>query len=122
MGRILLIDDDTATNFYNRYILKKNNIDYEIITLDNGLSALEYIKNNSFPKYIFLDINMPLMDGIQFLEEAKKWAKGELEKVKIFVMMSVSLPEEKLKQLQTIQKVEILNRKVLTDMDINTIF
>ena len=57
-----------------------------------------------------------------FLEEAKKWAKGELEKVKVFVMMSVSLPEEKLKQLQTIQKVEILNRKVLTDMDINTIF
>ena len=122
MSKILLVDDDTATNFYNQYILKKNNVGYEIITRDNGLSALEYIKNNSFPKYIFLDINMPVMDGIQFLEEAKKWAKAELEKVKVFVMMSVTLPEEKLKQLQNIQEVEILKRKVLTDLDIDTIF
>ncbi|WP_396601501.1 response regulator [Algibacter sp. R77976] len=122
MGIILLVDDDTATNFYNKYILKKNNIDCEIIALDNGLSALEYVKNNGLPKYIFLDINMPIMDGIQFLEEAKKWAKSELEKVKVFVMMSVTLPEEKIKKLHTILKVEILNRKVLTDMDINSIF
>lgn len=122
MGRILLVDDDTATNFYNKYILRKNNIDCEIITLDNGLSALEYIKNNSIPNFIFLDINMPIMDGIQFLEEAKKWSKVEFEKVKVFVMMSVRLPEEKLKQIHIIKKVEILERKVLTEKDINTIF
>ena len=122
MCSILLVDDDTATNYYNQYILKKHNVDYEIITLNDGLSALEFIKKNSIPNYIFLDINMPIMDGIQFLEEAKKNYNSKLEKIKVFVMMSVSLPEEKFKKLQTIKEVEILKRKVLTDMDINTIF
>lgn len=122
MGKILLVDDDTATNFYNKFLLKKNKIDCEIITQINGLQALEYIKNEGIPDFIFLDINMPVMDGIQFLEEAQKWAHGKLDKTKVFVMMSVSLSEDKLQKLHKIRKVEILKRKVLTNEDIDKLF
>ena len=122
MGRILLVDDDTATNFYNKFLLKKNKIDCEIITLDNGLKALEYLKNEAIPDFIFLDINMPVMDGIQFLEEAQKWSRAKFDKIKIYVMMSVNLSEDKLQKLHKIRKVEIIKRKVLTNEDIDKFF
>jgi len=122
MCKILLVDDDGATNFYNQYILNKNLINCEIIILNDGFKALEYIKNEALPDFIFLDINMPVMNGIQFLEEAKKWLKAKLDHMRIFVMMSVILPEDKLQSIQDAQNVEIIKSKTLTNENIHKIF
>ena len=71
MNKILLIDDDVATNFYNNYMLKKNIVGCEIIMLDNGLKALDYIKKHTLPDAIFVDVNMPVMDGITLIRELR---------------------------------------------------
>ena len=71
MNKILLIDDDVATNFYNNYMLKKNTVGCEIIMLDNGLKALDYIKKHTLPDAIFVDVNMPVMDGITLIRELR---------------------------------------------------
>jgi len=122
MNKILLVDDDGATNFYNQYILKKNQICCEVIVLNNGLEALEYLKNEALPDFIFLDINMPIMNGIQFLEEAQKWFKVKLDHVKIFIMMSVVLPEDRLRKIHDIKNVEIIEGKIFTNENIAKIF
>ncbi|MEP3838484.1 MAG: response regulator [Algibacter sp.] len=121
MGKILLVDDDKATNFYNQIILKRNKVDYEIKVLENGLMAMEYIQGNTLPDFIFLDINMPVMDGFQFLKAYEGFLKGETNNTKIYVMMSVVLSLEKLQELENYKYVKVLNSKMLTNSQINKI-
>ena len=122
MIKILLIDDDSATNYYNSYILKKNIAECEVIAMENGLKALNYLKDEGIPDIIFLDINMPVMNGVEFLDEATKWAQGKLDNVLLFIMMSVDIPDETLKKLQQIRKFDIIRNKVLTILDIQNIW
>ncbi len=70
---ILLVDDDEATNFIHSMVIKKLGCTEEIITRGNGLEAMEYIKNSGIgdcrsPDLILLDINMPQMNGWEFLD------------------------------------------------------
>ncbi|HEX8015076.1 MAG TPA: response regulator, partial [Flavobacterium sp.] len=70
---VLLIDDDFATNFINKKIVQKANITEHIQVALNGKEAIDYLCNkgkfesqetiNPQPQLVFLDINMPVMDG-----------------------------------------------------------
>ena len=71
---ICIIDDDPITVFGIKKILKTIVICDNIITYHNGKVAIDGIRNilkegKDLPEVIFLDINMPIMDGWQFLEE-----------------------------------------------------
>ena len=73
---ILLVDDDPPTNFLHHRLLEKMNLAARIIVARNGEEALDYLRNCEleggagypYPDLIFLDINMPRMDGWEFLE------------------------------------------------------
>ena len=74
---ILLIDDDEINNFINEAILKSIFSGIDIISYTNPLEALsfvssEYIKS-PVPCIAFLDINMPQMNGWEFLEELNQF-------------------------------------------------
>jgi len=72
---ILLVDDDGVTNFVHQYIIESKIPGVPIKSLYNGADALEYILENPDKRYlIFLDLNMPVMNGLEFLEaiETKK--------------------------------------------------
>jgi CheY-like chemotaxis protein len=74
----LVVDDDYAARYLAGNAIEEAGIAENIIFCNNGLEALEYIKQNCLPtaeepdKYcpelILLDLNMPLMDGYEFLE------------------------------------------------------
>ena len=68
--KILLVDDDPIQNLINTKLLKRLDISEEIQVAINGRSAFEeYIsKNEDLPELIFLDINMPIMNGWEFLD------------------------------------------------------
>lgn len=67
--KILLIDDDSILNFIHIKIVSSLFPDVPIIIFKNGKEALNYVKKNSNSSYlIFLDINMPEMNGWEFLE------------------------------------------------------
>lgn len=93
---ILLIDDDAPTNFLNSIIIKKSNICAHVEVKDSALKALEWLKNNdSKPDLIFLDINMPMMSGWEFLQEYDKLPKEQQENTEL-VMLTTSLnPKDK---------------------------
>lgn len=72
--RIAAVDDDNTFRFLITELLKKCDIK-EIITFANGQKALSYFKKNhrtpqALPHVLFLDLNMPILDGWGFLEQA----------------------------------------------------
>lgn len=96
MGRelknILLVEDDPITNFINQRLIKKVNPSLQVTISHNGKEGLTYIleckaKNQRIPQLIFLDINMPVMDGFEFLQE---FQKIKLEEPTVIVMLTTS--------------------------------
>ena len=89
---VLLVDDDGVTNFINHRLIKKLNLTTCIQSSMNGNEALRYIKDFSSqndqhcPELILLDINMPVLDGFEFLEEFEKLELKNRDKVKIIVL------------------------------------
>ena len=77
VDNILLVDDDSITNFLNRDIISKTGIARHVDVVEDGNEALEFVQNNWMKSHrpgeketnlILLDINMPQMSAFQFLE------------------------------------------------------
>ncbi|SFS76691.1 response regulator [Lutibacter maritimus] len=71
---ILLVEDDKVDAMTIQRALKELKILNPVVICENGLEALNYLNNleNALPGIILLDINMPKMNGIEFLEHRKK--------------------------------------------------
>ncbi|MGZ3872431.1 MAG: response regulator [Mucilaginibacter sp.] len=91
---ILLIDDDEINNFISIKLIKKALTNTEISACLNGKLAIEQLtafqKTNpeKFPDYILLDINMPIMNGWEFLDEFKRLNIDPSGKCKIYIISS----------------------------------
>ncbi len=115
---ILLIDDDDAINFIHEWVINKVDCTEKIEMAENGMEALEYLKSTNAGKHpqpdlIFLDINMPRMNGWEFLEEYNKLDKSKKGKI-ILVMLSSSLNPDDLAKSKTISSVNGYQNKPLT--------
>lgn len=100
--KILLVDDDEINNFLNEIILQDLDIADKIFVKQNGREALDLIsdhcnngKEHLCPDIIFLDINMPVMNGFEFLEEYKKLPTS---KKSVVVILSSSENERDVKE------------------------
>lgn len=88
---ILLVDDDDITNFLNENLLQEMKVAEHIDIASDGLQALNFIKNHwtsdkdtihaSDDKLILLDINMPVMNGFEFLEQFAKMKQSDQVKI-----------------------------------------
>jgi CheY-like chemotaxis protein len=100
---ILLVDDDEPTNFLNKMILEDVNCAETVEVAESGQSALRYLENASengspsSPDLIFLDINMPAMNGWEFLEQYSNLDQQRKANV-VIVMLTTSLnPDDRAK-------------------------
>jgi len=79
ISNLYVIDDDKIYHFLLKNLFKQNGIDVASTFFINGQDAIEHIKNNTgeeiLPDLILLDVNMPIMNGWQFLEEFGKISK-----------------------------------------------
>ncbi|WP_179349227.1 response regulator [Winogradskyella pacifica] len=90
---ICVIDDDDIYQFTIVKILKSINLDKKISLFSDGEEALEFLidnlyNNEELPDIIFLDINMPIMDGFQFMEEYVKIKPKLNKKITIYMVSS----------------------------------
>lgn len=102
LNTILLVEDDEATNFIHKRVIKQMDCTENVVVAENGIEAIEYLTSPIDGKYpqpdlIFLDINMPAMDGWEFLEEYKNLDEDQMAKT-VIVMLTTSLnPDDKAK-------------------------
>jgi CheY-like chemotaxis protein len=120
---ILLVDDDEPTNFLNRLAVEELDCTQNIKVIPSAREALDYLhcagqlpplnENCPQPEIIFLDINMPAMDGWEFLEKYELFPAAQKNHV-IVVMLTTSFnPEDELKARQ-IPAVKEFRNKPLT--------
>ena len=111
---IVLIDDDYATNVYHEIIIQETGLIDNYKFFDCPIQALEILENTStIPSLIFLDINMPKMDGWEFLEAYSKM-NAAFKTTKI-VMLSTSLSSFDKKKAEENPLVTDYMQKPLTD-------
>ena len=112
---IMLVDDNVDDNFIHERAIKKKASDIEVVVKNSGLDALDYLKSTEAPKsdLIFLDINMPNMNGWEFLEEYGKLNK-KLQRNSIIVMLTTSDNLDDVKRAKKISHVIDYITKPLT--------
>ena len=98
--KILVIDDDPINNMLCTYLIKKTIKNSEIYCFEQPLEGLEHLIAQYSGDYIppptllFLDINMPEMDGWEFLDEFKKMESLIHTKFKIYILSSSINPAD----------------------------
>jgi CheY-like chemotaxis protein len=120
---ILLIDDDIATNFINKKIIQKANIIEHIQVALNGREAIDYLCNqgkfesieNKYPQpqLILLDINMPVMDGWEFIETYRNLDIANKENIVIVMLSSSFNPADKAKA-ESIPEISAFRQKPMS--------
>ncbi len=111
----MLIDDNKDDNFFHERVIRKNFPTNSIVVKQSAMDALEYFKQKEIvhPDLIFLDINMPAMNGWEFLEE---YARLEIDKKSypIIIMLTTSEnPDDKARAF-TYKTVSDFKTKPLT--------
>ena len=93
---ILLVEDDEVDIMNVQRAFKKNNITNPLYIARNGLEALDMLRNKivPLPQIVILDINMPKMNGIEFLQELRQ--DEELKAISVFVMTTSNEDSDKL--------------------------
>lgn len=123
---ILLIDDDEPTNFLNEIIIESADCANQIKSVQSGEEALIYLTYTNhnaitpYPDLIFLDINMPAMNGWEFLERYRALKKDCKEETKI-VMLTTSLFTEDAALAKKIPEISAFENKPLTEAKLSAI-
>ena len=90
--KYILVDDDYFTNILSNMMIQDTLGETDVKIFDKPENGLEYIKDN-YDKAVgstvlFLDINMPKMDGWEFLEQFKKYSSQIKQQISIYVLSS----------------------------------
>lgn len=91
--RILLVDDDPITNMINEKLITRD-FDFQVSPYTNASDALDHLKELSspatgvIPSLVLLDINMPVMDGWEFLEKFSALPQTLFSKCRVFMLTS----------------------------------
>ena len=90
---VMLVDDNDTDNFISKRIIEITDFAGRVEVKNSGKSALDYLAENqespeNLPNIIFLDINMPVVDGFVFLYEFEKFRELVRTKCKVIILSS----------------------------------
>lgn len=127
-SRVMLLDDSELDNFINQKIIESCCFSKKIFINTSGKSALEFLKNintldeefarSVIPEVIFVDLNMPIMDGFQFLKILKNIECVRCNNLKLVVLTSSIHPED-YQKVNEIDANILYLKKPLTEEELN---
>ncbi|AMJ65011.1 response regulator [Hymenobacter sp. PAMC 26628] len=115
LSSILLVDDDTTTNFLNQTLIKRMGVAEHLHIAENGAEALQVLHQScvpmsaSCPDLILLDMKMPIMNGIEFLEAYAQLPPVRQQGVVIVVLTTSLLPSD-MERVQQLPVAGVLNK------------
>lgn len=120
ISSILLIDDDQSTNFLHQIILQEHVGFKNVLIADSGKKALTMIQDFAdhqlaMPEIIFLDLNMPGVDGWDFLSEYKQICEEHHIQKSIIYILTTSINPDDFKRAEKIEEVSGFRNKPLTE-------
>jgi CheY-like chemotaxis protein len=124
-SHVMLLDDNELDNFINEKTMEANFFAKKIYTSTSAKSALEFLNNlvilgdqfsEIYPQVIFIDINMPMMDGFQFIEHFKKNTEKLTQKPKLVILTSSVYHEDKEKAKGISDEIIFLNKPLTNEM------
>ena len=123
---IFVVDDDLVYHFIIKKLFSKCNIDVSTKYFFNGLEAIDELKDkvqsDNVPDLILLDINMPVYDGWQFLEEFKKLKQSIQKEITVYLVSSSNDISDINKSKEYQDEVKKYYYKPMTQEDFETIF
>jgi len=126
--KIMLVDDDEIYQFIFEQTVKDASISADVISCKTATEGLEYLKAaikenqpENIPDLIFLDINMPIMNGWDFLEEFRKLQLGEEKRVAFAMLSSSVFESDKEKASHYSEVIDFIVKPLTTNIliDIN---
>ncbi|KAA0991914.1 response regulator [Dyadobacter aurulentus] len=125
VNNLWVVDDDEIYRFAIKIIINRAGISEQTFYFNNGQVAIDAFIDNlhtpdQLPDLILLDLNMPVLDGWQFLDEVSKLLHNVPKKVNIFLVSS-SNDEEDVARAKSFDIVQDLIVKPLTTKALNDI-
>ncbi|MBC7848074.1 MAG: response regulator [Flavobacterium sp.] len=121
LDTILCVDDDPITLMLCKMVINKASFSNEIITAKNGEEALNYFKTSldkqsKKPQLIFLDLNMPVMGGWEFLDSFSTSEYSEYNTTKVIILSSTIDPDDIEKAKKYPMVLDFLSKPISKEM------
>ncbi|MBL3658704.1 response regulator [Fulvivirga sp. 2943] len=119
----MLVDDNEIDVFINQKVIELDHFSENVITCYSGREALDYLskkESNELPNVIFLDLNMPVIDGFEFLEAFASFPEEVRRKITIIVLTSSDNDYDK-DRISSNDDVLLFQSKPITEEKLNNI-
>ncbi len=115
LASVLLVDDDPTTNFLNKLLLQRMGVAEQVLVAENGEQALRTLAqvcqdtDLTCPRLILLDMNMPVLNGLAFLEAYAQLPPAQ-QPAAVIIMLTTSLHPIDLARAQELPIAGFLNK------------
>ncbi|CAM4388898.1 response regulator [Zobellia nedashkovskayae] len=121
INSIVLVDDNTTTNYIHETYLKRVNCAANILSFTKGKSALEHLSNlKMFPELIFVDINMPTMDVWEFMDVYEEIDMSLKINTRVIILTTSIAPSDK-EKMEQYKQIDAMMYKPLNESAIRQI-
>ena len=116
--KALIVDDSKPITFFNKVILERSSQFSEIVIAINGEDAINVLNTGFDPDIVFLDLNMPVMNGWEFLEY---YNLQSVRNSQIIMLLGTALSQENIDKLNAYDFVKGIRAKMLSNVTLTEI-
>ena len=124
-NQVMLVDDSELDNFINEKIIESANFSKKVYINTSSKSAIEFLNNidllgnlspEVYPQLIFIDLNMPIIDGFQFINMLHLLNNENIKKCKLVILTSSVHPDDRKRAAEISDNITFLNKPLTQGM------